>query len=809
MKCNGRFTRLTLWLPAVLAVGTGSGLRAAQPAGAPATASGPAGEACADLRDGLAASEKALKEHGPSLRRRLEAVTLALKNLETQPASAPASELAECREKLIAEQTGLHRELRFLESAETAGQAALDACESAQRLRKELAQFQADLQHKQVEFVAGDVAAFQSQLLQNQTARAALDEGEAVRAQRLAVLAGQIEKADEKTKPALVAEQFALQAETESTRHKRAALDAQRALLEARLAAAGEALRESAAGRPAATSTAPAKEDEADALNKQRLAEKLEAEARNRLGYARSCLQEVQTQLTRAQEAGRDTARLEHDREYWQRRVAYEQRRLEQADLQQRAARETKETARLREREQAGLETLEQLKQRREEMSPEQRRQQAAGFEEQAAQALEDALDLERRAEVAGKDIPPLQQLLPSLDAVEEALRQRLEQAVSFDDYQRLSNHFRRMRERLDAERQQIDLMITMTQNISFALMRQATLHRQLADLYTRCAEVLVPPVPSFWERNRSIINSMKILAAVIAISYAVKLAVSFIRRLIAYLNATVARGRFSVKRAGTLLSFAGSIIKLFVWLFGVVWVLNEFGISPATATGALGLIGLIMAGMFQQIVVDFVKGLDIIAGRHYNVGDFVEVDGKFGHVVDFNVKYTRIRTGSGQEFNVPNSRCLPSRRFPDGYVDNYVDLTLKSSTDEARAGAAADPVCQDLNYRIEPIREVPALIWRFAGPQGRVTLRYRVRVLPGCDWVLKDYFLPAVQEALARGGIELAAEPTFFFINRIETFRKLFSRQLSEEEIVRETGQASFGSDADANASPPAAPGP
>jgi small conductance mechanosensitive channel len=201
-------------------------------------------------------------------------------------------------------------------------------------------------------------------------------------------------------------------------------------------------------------------------------------------------------------------------------------------------------------------------------------------------------------------------------------------------------------------------------------------------------------------------------------------------------------------------------------------------------------LIGLILAGMFQQIVIDFVKGLDIVVGQHYNVGDFVEVDGKFGHVVDFNVKHTRIRTVSGQEFNIPNSRCVPSRRFPDGYVNNYLDLVLTSAADEERAKDAIAPVCRDLNQRIEPIREEPVPVERFDGPQGRVTLRYRVRVLPGCDWVMTDHFIPNVKRALAENEIELAAEPTFFFINRIETFRKLFSRRLTEEEIVHEVAR-------------------
>jgi len=252
-------------------------------------------------------------------------------------------------------------------------------------------------------------------------------------------------------------------------------------------------------------------------------------------------------------------------------------------------------------------------------------------------------------------------------------------------------------------------------------------------------------------------------------------------------LNRSLSSGRISVKRVGTLLSFAGSIAKLFVWIFGIMAVLKEFGIDPSVSAGAIGLIGLILAGMFQQIVIDFVKGLDIIAGRHYNVGDFIEVNGKLGHVLDFSAKYTRIRTVSGQEFNIPNSQCVPSRRFPDGYVDNYVDISLKNSADEQRAVSAIGPVCEDLNQRIEPVRNIPTLVKRFSGPQGRLVLRYQVRVLPGCDWVITDYFIPSVKDILAQQGIESAADPTFFFINRIETFRKLFSRQLTEQEIIQQ----------------------
>jgi len=236
--------------------------------------------------------------------------------------------------------------------------------------------------------------------------------------------------------------------------------------------------------------------------------------------------------------------------------------------------------------------------------------------------------------------------------------------------------------------------------------------------------------------------------------------------------------------------SFFGSSVKLCVWVFAVVFVLNQFGIDPAQSTGAIGLIGLIMAGMFREIVVDFVKGFDILAGRHYLVGDFVEVDGRGGHVVDFNVKHTRIRTLSGQEVNIPNSRSVPSRRFPDGFVDNLVDVTFHTRADARRAQSAFAPGCHALIRRIEPLREEPVGVRRIAGARGPVTLRYRVRVLPGCDWVVRDYFVPMVKEAVATEGLTLASEPTYYFMNRVEVFRKLFSRELTEEEITREVAE-------------------
>ncbi len=760
------------------------GSAAAHAQSAPATSTSPAD--CSTYEQRRAAAQQTLEEQNAVVRERLEGIAAELAAMEKDKAKTPADEFKARSERLARQREALQRQLKFLTDVPEAWKNALDSCENITQRGKEQAEFRADVKAGKVRFVRADLNVFQTQLDQSANLRRLLGNRLTSNQQRLTAIGEELSRADEVDAPPLQAERALLSAQVEQIRMRLALSDVEDALSRARLAAAKEALGP-AASQPATTS-APSREGALDAENKRKLAEQLKAEAWNRLDFARTRLKEINAAIDEAERAGSDKAALQNDREYWHRVEVYEQRRIRQAGFDARAAVEKQElgklTALIREMEKSSAEAPAVRKR----IDAAEAQRQAAAHRKLAVELVAASAGPEKRATEETRDLPMLQEMLAILDPMEQALEQRTEQAIASGDYQKQFYHFKRMKRQIDDERQQIDLMIMTRENIAFALTRQATLHRRLAELHTAIADVLVPPEQPFWERHRKVLNSAKIVGTVIGTIYLIRLLVWLIHQAVFFLGTRkLAENRFSPKRANTLISFGGSLARLVVWITGLVWLLNELGIDPAKSAGALGLIGLIMAGMFQQLVVDFVKGLDIVAGGHYDVGDFIEVDGKLGHVVDLDFKHTRIRTLSGQEYNLPNSRCVPSRRFPEGYVNNYVDITVKSG-DEQRARAAIDAICEYLNDRMEFVRDKPAMVLRFNAPMGGATLRYRVRVLPGCAWVIRDYFIPMSKEALARQELELLGEPTFFFINRIRTFRKLFSRQMSEEEILRET---------------------
>ena len=339
----------------------------------------------------------------------------------------------------------------------------------------------------------------------------------------------------------------------------------------------------------------------------------------------------------------------------------------------------------------------------------------------------------------------------------------------------------------LDQAIQAVDEKIDKQKLYIYNLREQAYLHRQRAGLYGDAQTALCPPAPGFWQRHREIVD---VVLLVVGLAIGMKvldlLFWLFVVVTVPLLGRAFRSSRAQVRAYRTKVAFVRSVVKTALGVLGVVLVLKAFGVDPAKTAGALGIIGLIMAGMFRELVMDFVKGFDIITQRHFAVGDFIEIGTGAGHVLDFNVKYTRIRKLSGQEICVPNSKCVPSKRFPGGFVDNYVNFSLAADADLAAATRIIDAICADLNDQVEAVKQQPELAARFpGGPDTLPVLRYRVRVLPACPWVVAECFVPTVKDALARASITLPTEPRSFYMNDIETFRQLFNRQLTEQQII------------------------
>ena len=99
------------------------------------------------------------------------------------------------------------------------------------------------------------------------------------------------------------------------------------------------------------------------------------------------------------------------------------------------------------------------------------------------------------------------------------------------------------------------------------------------------------------------------------------------------------------------------NLARAHVWAFALLSVLQPvFGIAPTAFVTALGVTSLVISFGMQDTVSNVIGGLGLMAGKVVQPGDFVEVSGFKGEVVDVNWRSTTVRDRLGNEQVIPNS---------------------------------------------------------------------------------------------------------------------------------------------------------
>lgn len=107
-------------------------------------------------------------------------------------------------------------------------------------------------------------------------------------------------------------------------------------------------------------------------------------------------------------------------------------------------------------------------------------------------------------------------------------------------------------------------------------------------------------------------------------------------------------------------------IIKLVVWMLGILFLVDNLGYDITTIVAGLGIGGIAIALAAQTILGDLFSYIVIFFDKPFEVGDFIIIDDKMGTVEYVGIKTTRIRTLGGEQLICSNTDLTNSR------VHNY-----------------------------------------------------------------------------------------------------------------------------------------
>ena len=218
-----------------------------------------------------------------------------------------------------------------------------------------------------------------------------------------------------------------------------------------------------------------------------------------------------------------------------------------------------------------------------------------------------------------------------------------------------------------------------------------------------------------------------------------------------------------------TLGRFMANVVRYSVLALTFIFVLQTFGVQTTSLVALLGAAGLAIGLALQGVLSGVASGFMLVLFRPIKVGDFIEVNGYMGTVMDISIFTTELATVSNTQVIIPNTSVWSNT------ITNYSIYDLRRAewvfgvsygTDLAKAEEIirttlmSDPRSLE---KPEPFLQVNNL------GDFSVDFLARVWVSSADYWQDQADMKRKIKEALDAGGIEIPF-PTRTVLNVTET---------------------------------------
>lgn len=143
-----------------------------------------------------------------------------------------------------------------------------------------------------------------------------------------------------------------------------------------------------------------------------------------------------------------------------------------------------------------------------------------------------------------------------------------------------------------------------------------------------------------------------------------------------------------------------------------VLIVLQFFGVNVSSILASVGIASIVIGFALQDALKDIIRGIEIITGNYYEIGDVIKFNDNLGQVQSITIRTTRI-----QDINTMNIVSIANRNIDKvevdtGYIYIPVPLPLNLKLEKA------DEIMKEIAKKLQKTELVTS-----AGYQGLTTI--------------------------------------------------------------------------------------
>lgn len=273
-----------------------------------------------------------------------------------------------------------------------------------------------------------------------------------------------------------------------------------------------------------------------------------------------------------------------------------------------------------------------------------------------------------------------------------------------------------------------------------------------------------------FWRGNLAHWIVTKGLHIVLVVAFAI-IATRVIRWLAAGISRRLARTGDSdalvrseaVKHGQAVASVISSLAIGLLYVMVAVDVTDQLGLPVGSLVAPAAVLGAALGFGAQRVVQDLLSGFFVITEKQYGFGDLVEltVTGggtASGTVEDVTLRVTRLRTGDGEVYTVPNGQIVTALNRSKDWARAVVDIPVPTSADINRVNAVLRAVATTAmrdDSLPNLLLDEPQLMGVESITADTVNLRMVARTLPGKQFEVGRRLRALIISAADRAGVD------------------------------------------------------
>lgn len=136
-----------------------------------------------------------------------------------------------------------------------------------------------------------------------------------------------------------------------------------------------------------------------------------------------------------------------------------------------------------------------------------------------------------------------------------------------------------------------------------------------------------------------------------------------------------------------TVADFLAAMVRYSILAFTIVAVLGRLGVQTASVIAVIGAAGLAVGLALQGSLSNFAAGVLLVAFRPFRAGEYVDLGGIAGTVVQVQIFSTTLRTVDGKIIVVPNGKIIANNiintsREPNRRTDITIGVAYDADID-------------------------------------------------------------------------------------------------------------------------------